>query len=218
MIRINLLGGEKQKRKAATTINIGGQWLTIACCLVLVLAGGAIGWWYYSLGQASAQVDADTVAAQQELVRLQPVLQELQRSQQRQQVLQQRVALIEQLRNGQSVPVQLLDHVSRSLPDTLWLTQMEQVNSELTIQGRSTTLISLSDFVGNLGDSQLLQKPIEIVSSQVETSAAVPGQAGGPTVDLIRFIVKAQIAPSGPPAAPGRAGGPPAPSAPGGAR
>ena len=39
--------------------------------------------------------------------------------------LQQRVQLIEQLRSGQSVPVQLLDHVSRSLPDMLWLTDDE---------------------------------------------------------------------------------------------
>ena len=40
--------------------------------------------------------------------------------------LRQRVALITQLRSGQNIPVQLLDHISRSLPDMLWLTTMEQ--------------------------------------------------------------------------------------------
>ena len=89
--------------------------------------------------------------------------------------LQQRVALIEQLRSGQSVPVQLLDHVSKSLPDMLWLTDLEQKGDDVTIEGRSTTLIALSDFVGNLGTSALLKKPIEIVNSQVET-VALPGQ------------------------------------------
>ena len=51
----------------------------------------------------------------------------------------------------------------------LWLTEMEQKGNDVTIEGRSTTLISLSDFVGNLGTSPLLQKPIEIVNSQVDS-------------------------------------------------
>ncbi len=107
--------------------------------------------------------------------------------------LQQRVALIEQLRGGQSVPVQLLDHVSRSLPDMLWLTELEQEGNALTIAGRSTTLIALSDFVGNLGRSPLLKKPIEIVESQVE-SVTGRGANAAPAVELITFAVKAQMA------------------------
>ncbi len=222
MIRVNLLGREGRKKKAGASLN-AGQRLTVACSLVLVAAAGGIGWWYYSLDQASARVDADLADAQQQLAQLQPVLIQLQRSQQRQQALQQRVALIEQLRVGQSLPVQLLDHVSKSLPEMLWLTQMNQVNSEVTIEGRSTTLISLSDFVGNLGTSALLQKPIEIVTSQVESApaTATSGQASGPAVDLIRFVVKAQLAPltrQNSAAAPGQPGGSPAPPAPGGAR
>ena len=53
---------------------------------------------------------------------------------------------------------------------------MAQNGADLTIQGRSTTLIALSDFVGNLGTNPLLIKPIEIVNSQVETVPA--GRAG----------------------------------------
>jgi hypothetical protein len=110
------------------------------------------------------------------------------------------VQLIEQLRGGQNVPVQMLDHVSRSLPDMLWLTSLVQKGPELTIQGRSTTLIALSDFVGNLGTNPLLIKPIEIVNSEVETSTGGP-QGGGPNqppVETIRFTVKAQVAAAAP--------------------
>ena len=99
------------------------------------------------------------------------VLTEVKQFEQRQAQLQQRVALIQQLRRGQSVPVQLLDHVSRSLPDTLWLTSSRRAGASVTIEGRSTTLIALSDFVGNLGTNPLLKKPIEIVNSQVEPAA-----------------------------------------------
>jgi len=66
----------------------------------------------------------------------------------------------------------------------------------VTIEGRSTTLIALSDFVGNLGSSAILQKPIEIVSSQVEPGDATKSAAakgGVPVPDLISFVVRAQV-------------------------
>src|SRR5205814_5730556 len=88
----------------------------------------------------------------------------------RKSTLEQRVALIERLRQGQTVPVQLLDHISRSVPDMLWLTDLKQEGQFVTIEGRSTTLIGLSDFVGNLGSNAVLQKPVEIMDSQVQTA------------------------------------------------
>lgn len=204
MIRVNLLGVERQKAKPAVTFDIN-QRITAACVLVLVLSGAGIGWWYWSLNQASTRLDDDIASAQQEQVRLQAVLTEVRQFEQQRAQLQQRVALIEQLRSGQSVPVQLLDHVSKSLPDTLWLTQMTEKENELTIQGRSATLIELSDFVANLGEGALLARPIEIVDSKVEAATPTPGTgAQVPATELISFTVKAKVAadPATAPAAP----------------
>ena len=191
MIRINLLGVDRTKPKKAVLLDVG-QRITIACSLILVVAALLIGWWWWSLNDTSTRLDADIAAAHQEQIRLQSILVEVRQFEQRRGQLQQRVALIEQLRRGQSIPVQLLDHVSRSVPDMLWLTEMQQMGSVLTISGRSTTLISLSDFVGNLGRSELLQRPIEIVSSQVETVSG--GGSSAPPVELIGFSVRAQLA------------------------
>ena len=220
MIRINLLGGERQVKKKAVTFDLG-QRLTLACSLMLVVAAAGIGYWYWSLQQRSAQVDADIARGQQEQLRLQSIIREVNEFEQERAALKQRVALIEQLRSGQSVPVQLLDIVSKSLPDMLWLTDLEQKGNDVTIQGQSTTLIALSDFVGNLGNARLLQKPIEIVDSKVETVTPT-GQADKSSVgvDLIKFTVKATLAngPKTPPAPGGRAAGPAAPPAPPGVR
>jgi type IV pilus assembly protein PilN len=206
MIRINLLGVERKTRKAPA-FDVSQQ-LTLACSLILVAAALGIGWWYWTLQQDATQVEAAIQAAQSEQTRLQSLLTEVQQFEARRAQLQQRVQLIEQLRAGQSVPVQLLDHVSRSLPDMLWLTDMEQTPEALTLQGRSTTLIALSDFVGNLGNSDLLLRPIEIVNSQVEGLATGPNDA---PVDVIRFTVRAGIKPPAPPApaVPGAAPPPP---------
>lgn len=184
MIRINLLGVDRQKAKRGLAFDLGRR-VTLACSLILVVSVLGIGWWYWSLTQASARIDGEIAAARQEAARLQSLLGEVTQFQQRREQLQQRVALIEQLRSGQSIPVQLLDHVSRSLPDMMWLTSLEQNETQVTITGQSTTLIALSDFVGNLGNTALLLKPIEIVNSQVQQAGSGP--------ELIQFTVRAQI-------------------------
>ena len=193
MIRINLLGTERKHAKKAPSIDVG-QRLTVACSLILVGALAGIGWWYWNLNNETARLDSEIAARQQEAARLQSLLVEVQKFEAQRAQLQQRVQLIEQLRSGQSIPVQLLDHVSRSLPDMMWLTNMSQEGAAVTIDGRSTTLIGLSDFVGNLGNTVLLKKPIEIVKSQVEPARTGGGAAGGAPVELINFTVKAELA------------------------
>jgi type IV pilus assembly protein PilN len=190
MIRINLLGVERQKIKAAA-FDIS-QHAGILCAVILVLASAGTGGWYWSLRQEAAQLERETTAANREAARLKSLLKEVQDFEAQSQRLQERVKLIESLRAGQSVPVQLLDHISRSMPDMLWLTDLKQDGGAVTIQGRSNTLIALSDFVGNLGTNALVQKPIEIVNSQLtEEQGAKKGQQAA---QLVSFTVKVQLA------------------------
>ena len=201
MIRINLLGTERKQAKKAPAFDLG-QRLTVACSLILVASVVGIGWWYWTLQNESARVDNEIAMKTAEAARLQSLLTEVQKFEAQRTQLQQRVQLIEQLRSGQSVPVQLLDHISKSLPDMLWLTDMNQDGGSVTIQGRSTTLIALSDFVANLGNGGFLKKPIDIVNSVVENNRSGAAQA----VELINFTVKAELASAGRAAGAGPAG------------
>jgi type IV pilus assembly protein PilN len=198
MIRINLLGVERPRARKAIAFDTGKQ-LTVASSLVLILAAVGIGWWYWSLRQESQQIDTELAAANQEATRLRTLLAEVGTFEAQRQQLQQRVSLIAQLRSGQSVPVQLLDHISRSLPDMLWLTTLQQTGDEVTIEGQSTTLIALSDFVGNLSTGTLLERPIEIVNSQVQPATGAGNQAAP---ELIQFTVRARSDRPDEPAAP----------------
>lgn len=163
----------------------------IAVAFLVVVAVAGIGYWYWSLSQQSNNLDAQIAAKKAESARLDTLLAEVKVFENRKATLQQRVNLIERLRQGQTVPVQILDHVSRSLPDMLWLTDLREDGPYLTIEGRTTTLIGLSDFVGNLGTNAVLQKPIEILDSQVEGDAGKGAAGAGP--DLIRFKVRAAV-------------------------
>jgi type IV pilus assembly protein PilN len=202
MIRVNLLGVERQKARKPLLAFDPAQSLTVICALILTATALGIGWWYWTMQNDSARVDSEIAVKTAEAARLQSLLAEVQRFEAQRTQLQQRVQLIEQLRSGQSVPVQLLDHVSRSLPDMLWLTDMNQEGGAVTIQGRSTTLIALSDFVANLGNGGFLKKPIDIVNSVVENNRS----GGTQSVELINFTVKAELASAGRAAGAGPAG------------
>ena len=189
MIRINLLGVERTRARKPVTFDLG-QRLTLVASLVIVAAVLVVAAWFFSIRSEAAQLDTDLAAARQEATRLRALTAEVQQYEAQREQLRQRVALITQLRSGQSIPVQLLDHISRSLPDMLWLTAMEQAEGQVTLEGRSTTLIALSDFVGNLGNTSLLIRPIEIVNSQVQPATGSGAQA---TPELIQFTVRARI-------------------------
>jgi type IV pilus assembly protein PilN len=205
MIRINLLAVDRSPVKKARTPGVSAaQRVTIGAALILISTIVAIGWWFWSIRARGAQLDADIAQAEKEANQLRAVLAEVQRFEARKAQLQQRVTLIEQLRHGQNAPVHVLDEISKALPDRLWLLTMFQRGNEFTIEGRTTTLTGLSDFVSNLEASPWFKRPVEIVDSSVDQ---------GPNGDLVRFSVRATMqnpeAPAPPAPIAGR-GAPPA--------
>ena len=204
MIRINLIS-ERRSVKAVSKGFQAGQKITVIGSLLLVLTLVGVGWRYWALGQQQAQVAREVDAAQREEQRLAEILKQVAEFEGRKQQLEQRVALIDELRKGQNAPVHMVDQISRALPDMTWLTTLKQEGYTLTIQGRCLTLTSLSDFIGNLEASRYFVRPVEIVDSVV-----VNGD-GKATPDLIQFTIRGtfQMAGIDPPAGPttGKKGG-----------
>lgn len=202
MIRINLLGTDRARARTRAGLS-EAQKITIGCVLIMLLTAGYIGYRFWSIGQESARLEQELASAEQEAQRLRGVLSEVQRFEAQKAALTQRVALIEELRRGQTGPVHMLDEISRALPERLWLVEMTQKGAEVSIEGRTSTLSALTDFVANLQNSQYFRRPVEIVSSATESD-----QQG----ELVRFVVRATFVPGGnaqaaPAAAPGPAAG-----------
>jgi type IV pilus assembly protein PilN len=186
MIKINLLQAERKAVKAKLPFQVG-QKLTVFCSLILIGAAVGIGWRYWNIGRESAQLDQDITSAQQETARLHSLIQQVQQFEQRRAQLQERVALIEELRKSQTGPVHMLDQISRSLPEMLWLISLKQSATdpnEVLIDGRTTTHTSVSDFVANLEASGYFKRSVEIVQDQLETITGPPGE-------LVRFQLRA---------------------------
>ena len=187
MIRINLLSVEKPIAATASSaprlsLNLSDKAGPVAALFVLVGCAGYVALDYLNLQRQDAALHQELVAARAEKARLQPILREVERFEGQKKDLQMRVNLIEELRQNQVGPVHLLDQVSRSMPDRLWLLDMKQTGNDVTLDGKTSTLSSLADFVANLEASGYFAKPVEITNSEEEKAK---------DTDLIKFTVKA---------------------------
>ena len=200
MIRINLLAVERERTKTRVVISTAHR-ITIGASLILLATVLGVAWWFWSLRQQSIQLDADIARAEIQTQQLRSVLAQVQKFEARKAQLQQRVTIIEQLRNGQSAPVHVLDEISKSLPDRLWLTDLTQTGNEFALNGMTTSMTAVSDFITTLEATRWFKRPVEIVDSQVQTDV----KAG----DLVKFALKAVSQDPNAPAkpAPGGRGG-----------
>ena len=199
MIRINLLAVERERARKRVFIPAAHR-VTIGASLILVGTALLVGWWFWSLRQESARLDAELARAEVETRQVRSVLEQVRKFESRKAVLQQRVSLIEELRKGQAAPVHLLDEISKSIPERLWLSELTQTGADFTMSGMTDSLTGVTDFVANLESTKWFRKPVEILDSQVQTDAKVG--------DLIRFQVKAQfVDPSAPPPPPAKPAG-----------
>ena len=183
MIRINLLAVERERTKRRALIPAAHR-VTIAASLILIGTTLLVGWWFWSLRQTSLRLDEGIAKGEMETQQLRSVLAQVQKFEARKAQLQQRVTLIEQLRKGQNGPVHALDEISKAMPDRLWLTELTQKGDDYTLNGVTTSQLTLSDFVANLSTSVWFKKPVDIIDSQVETSQKSSGE-------LFKFSIKA---------------------------
>ncbi len=200
MIRINLVAAERRGAKTVGKRFDISQKMTVIGSLILLVTVLLLGWRYWALGQQETQLAADFAAAEREESRLGEVLKQVAEFERQRGQLQERVALIDELRRGQNAPVHMIDQISRSLPEMTWLVSLQQEGYDITIEGRSTSLAALSDFVGNLEATRYFQRPVEIVESEV-----VSGQKDG--AELINFTIRGKFQMSGlePPGGPVKA-------------
>jgi type IV pilus assembly protein PilN len=150
MIRINLLATERKaaKKKVASAPGVLQLYLFLG-----LFGGGALllcagGWWLKesTLKELEGQIQV-TQKRQQEL---QVIKKQVEDFQAKDKLLSDKVALIQRLQNEQSNGVHMLDEISKSLPDFVWLQSFDQAGGILKFSGQSNSLASVADFISNL--------------------------------------------------------------------
>ncbi len=176
MIRVNLLktdikGGDKkaaaaaaapieakpEKAKKSNTINL------VFGLLVVVL--GALAF----LQKKSLDTEQLLLSDAQEQQRvLSPVLQKLEMVELQKTFLESKIGLIEELRGKQSLPLRILDIVSASLPEWVWLMEANLKGLILDIKGRALSNLQISEYSTALQRTGLFTE-VTITSSNQTT-------------------------------------------------
>lgn len=167
MIRINLLGTiPNAPRRSWLPANQRSAAAGLG--LLLATAGGVSGWWWQT-ARAQADVNRKIASAEAELARLKSVATLVDRAVARKLELTERLGLIDRLHRTQRDPVELLETISRSVPEGLWLLELKQVGPAIQIEGRAMSLTALTDFVERLQTSGRFAHPMDIVTTNMET-------------------------------------------------
>ncbi|MBN1938647.1 MAG: PilN domain-containing protein [Candidatus Aminicenantes bacterium] len=175
MIRVNLLktdikGGDRksaaaaappvearpERAKKSNTINL------IFGLLIVVI--GALAF----LQKKALDTERILLADAQEQQRvLTPVLQKLELVEMQKRFLQSKIGLIEELRTKQSLPLQVLDTISATLPEWVWLLEATFKGMTLDIKGRALSNIQISEYSTVLQRSGLFSEVTITSSNQI---------------------------------------------------
>ncbi|HWM94814.1 MAG TPA: PilN domain-containing protein [Thermoanaerobaculia bacterium] len=162
MIKINLLSEGKRavrKAKPASSLLEGkdvGQYLIAAGLLIGVIAAGFY-WW--SLKQKIADQQENIAAAQAEVDALGAVIKEVEDYKAKKAELERKIGIINDLKANQKGPVRVMDHVSKSLPELLWLDRMTMNATTIVVEGRAFNTNAVAAFIENLDRIQEFEEP-----------------------------------------------------------
>jgi type IV pilus assembly protein PilN len=176
MIKINLLAEGKRpvvarKGKAPAVGGGGGQRelgnvLLLAGLVVGLLAAGA---WYFWTNSKLKQKVQEVAAAQREVEELQQVIKEVEEYKAKKADLERKIEVINGLKANQRGPVQIMDQVSRGLPELLWLVNLDVAASTINVRGTALNMSAVANFIDNLDKVEEFAEPI--LTDATQTSA-----------------------------------------------
>lgn len=165
MIKINLVREGRAVRgagaaPAASVSSSGPSNLNNILIIGLVIVGALVAAGYWLLQKRALANRQETVAARQsEAAKLEAIIKDVEAYQKRKDSLQNRIDLINQLKQNQRGPVRILDKISQDLPDLVWLETMSIDGGRITLNGRGLNPNAIANFVDNVKNDPYFEEP-----------------------------------------------------------
>ena len=119
---------------------------------------GLLGYWLYLRNEVKER-DVAIAEAQREVDELAQVLQEVEDYKAKKAKLEHKIQVINELKRNQWGPVRIMDQISNSLPELLWLDRMTLASNNIELHGRAFNTNQVAAFIENLGKVPEFQEP-----------------------------------------------------------
>lgn len=162
MIKINLIGDRRPAvaRRSRPKGGMGG-----ANRSLMLLAGGALlgllvaAAWWWMLTSKLEEEQAKVARAREEVKQLEKILAEVEQFKRKKADLTTRINVIKELTVAQRGPVAIMDGISRSLPDLLWLQTMTVDAKSVTLAGQAMNTNAIASFIESLSQVPEFREP-----------------------------------------------------------
>lgn len=161
MIRINLLPAREARRR----LELRRQLQVAITAVVLALGGGV--WAYTTQNHHLEARQQELARVQEEVKRLEAIIKEVQQFEAKKNLLTKKVGAIEDIKTKQRRPARLLDDISRSLPEQMWLISIRDTGAGMQISGKSFDNVGIAAFMENLERSPSFAS-VELIESKSE--------------------------------------------------
>lgn len=165
MVKINLLAEGKRpiisRRAKQPGLQLSGANaanMMMAALTVVGLLASAI--WYFVLENKIKKKDADIRVAQKEVDELKQVIAEVENFKKRRDELNRKIKVITDLKANQRGPVQIMDEVSRALPELIWLANMDVAPKAINLRGTALNMSAVANFIENLDRVEPFFEPV----------------------------------------------------------
>jgi type IV pilus assembly protein PilN len=195
MIHINLLPIRQEKKR-----EVGRQFLVVVggVLFVTLLAN----WIWYDGLASEKKRNADRIAATQaRIAELEKVIGEVDKINARKKDVQNKLAILADLRKQRSGPVRMLDALATAIPKKVWLTQFDEKSSTVKMIGKAASHEDVAEFMRALqsivwtprGIGRLIEQKRDSSTARVELVGGEGAVEDFPTSAIANFFTRVDL-------------------------
>lgn len=181
MIRVNLLPEDKRKRVKKRRAPRGAPRdipvaLIIVGLLAVVVTCIVLGLWQWTLNKKSASLEEQIASIDRQIKSLDVDIRKVKEFKGQKQDLESKLNIILQLQNKKRGPVHFLDQLAKAIPLGLWLQEVSENGSAMTVMGMAMESGQISTFMKNLEKSEFFSGvDLSSVQSAVKNKRGATG-------------------------------------------
>jgi type IV pilus assembly protein PilN len=195
MIHINLLPIRQEKKR-----EVGRQFLVVVggALFVTLLAN----WIWYDGLASQKKRNADRIAATQaRIAELEKVIGEVDKINARKKDVQNKLAILADLRKQRSGPVRMLDALATAIPKKVWLTTFDEKSSAVKMVGKAASHEDVAEFMRALqsivwtprGIGRLIEQKRDAATARVELVGAEGAVEDFATSAISNFFTRVDL-------------------------